>query len=253
MRLDRLGRAEVPSWVVDGRARRDDSDERRAFILDGRTAPHRQGEAVVSDSETIRVLITDDHPIVRDGLRLNLSQEPDIQVVGEACDGAECIAKFGELLPDVLLLDLQMPKVDGIQAMTAIRQRYPDAAIVILTTYPGDARMDRALKLGATSYLFKSATRSDLLKAVRGAVVGEHFFATPEGTGQGITPLSALTVRELSVLRLVSLGQSNSEIATALFISEAAIKARMKNILAKLGATDRTHAVTVAMRRGFLD
>lgn len=204
-------------------------------------------------TETIRVLLADDHPIVRDGLRLNLMQEPDIQVVGEAVDGADCVTKFGELLPDVTLMDLQMPRMDGLQAITAIRQRYPDAAIVVLTTYPGDARMERAMTLGATSYLLKSATRDELLQVVRGALLGEHFFPGSDVGGDGGVPTRALTIRELSVLRLVSLGQSNGEIAAALFISEAAIKARMKSILAKLDAVDRTHAVTVALRRGILD
>jgi len=208
---------------------------------------------VNAEQETIRVLLADDHPVVRDGLRLNLEHEPDIQLVGEAADGAECVAKFGELLPDVTLMDLQMPRLDGLQAITAIREKYPDAAIVVLTTYPGDARMERAMKLGALSYLLKSATRAELLRAIRGAVVGEHYFGSPALDEAGRPAGPPLSIRELSVLRLVSVGHSNGEIAERLFISEAAIKARMKSILTKLDAVDRTHAVTVALRRGILD
>lgn len=202
----------------------------------------------------IRVLIADDHPVMRDGLHAAIDQEDDLQVVGEAADGAEAIARYRELLPDVTLLDLQMPHVDGLQAITAIRQDCPHACIVVLTTYPGDARVTRAMTLGATSYLLKSASRDEILKAIRNAVQGRHVVAQEVAREiDSYRGSEGLTIRELSVLRLVAEGKSNRVIAEALCVSEDTIKARMKSLMAKLSAEDRTHAVTIAMRRGFLD
>jgi DNA-binding NarL/FixJ family response regulator len=202
----------------------------------------------------IRVLIADDHPTFRRGLAALVGSSDDMAVVGQACDGAECIARFDEVLPDVTLMDLQMPVVDGLQAIAAIRSRFAVAAIVVLTTYPGDARVARAFDLGATSYLIKSADGDDILAAIRAAHKGEHCVGPcilQDGPGHDRS--TYLTVRELTVLRLVAQGASNKEIARALSLSEAAVKARMKSILQRLGVTDRTHAVTTAMRRGFLD
>lgn len=203
---------------------------------------------------SIRVLIADDHPTFRGGLSVIISREPDMEVVGEAVDGADCIARFCELLPDVTLMDLQMPHVDGLQAIAAIHSRYPAANIIVLTTYPGDARVARAIHLGATSYLLKSATSDDIVSAIRGAIAGDPMI-TPEVAAEvsAYNPSSHLTMRELSVLRLVAKGASNKEIARFLHLSEATVKARMQSILQRLEATDRTHAVTTAMRRGFLD
>jgi DNA-binding NarL/FixJ family response regulator len=204
--------------------------------------------------ETIRVLIADDHPTFRGGLTALIGGEADMTIVGEAVDGADCISRFCELLPDITLMDLQMPNVDGLQAIAAIRSRYPMAAIIVLTTYPGDARVARAVHLGATSYLLKSATRDEIIDAIRRAMTGDHVIAPEVASDVSAhDPSTHLTVRELSVLRLVAKGESNKEIAQALHLSEAAIKARMKSILQRLGVTDRTHAVTTAMRRGFLD
>jgi DNA-binding NarL/FixJ family response regulator len=177
-----------------------------------------------------------------------------MEVVGEAADGNEAITQFRSLLPDVMLIDLQMPDVDGLQAITTIRAEFPDATIIVLTTFPGDARVVRAFTLGATSYLLKTARREEILKAIRGALAGRHTMA-PE-VAQEIarhTGSEALTEREVSVLRLVSEGQSNRHIAQVLCISEATVKGRMKSIMAKLGAEDRTHAVMIAIRRGFID
>jgi len=202
----------------------------------------------------IRVLVTDDHPLMRDGLKGAIDRELDMKVVGEASDGAEAIEQFRSLLPDVTLLDLQMPNVDGLQAIEAIREEYPLAKIIVLTTYPGDARVMKAMTLGATSYLLKSAPGSDILKAIRGTMFGEHTLA-PEMARDLASHLGseALTVREIAVLKLVAAGKGNRAIAEQLNLSEETIKSRMKNILVKLGATDRTHAVTIAVKRGFMD
>lgn len=204
--------------------------------------------------ERYGVLIVDDHPVMRDGLRAVIEQEPDMEVVGEASDGREAIEQFQRLLPDVMLIDLQMPDVDGLQAITTIRHGFPDATIIVLTTFPGDARVVRALTLGATSYLLKTARRDEIIKAVRGTLSGRNTLA-PE-VAQEIashTGQESLTEREVVVLKLVAEGHSNREIADALYISEDTVKARMKSIMGKLGAEDRTHAVMIAIRRGFMD
>ena len=177
-----------------------------------------------------------------------------MEVVGEAADGREAIEQFQRLLPDVMLIDLQMPDVDGLQAITTIRSEFPDATIIVLTTFPGDARVVRAFTLGATSYLLKTARRDEIIKAVRGALSGRHTVA-PE-VAQEIashTGQERLTEREIGVLKLVAEGRSNRDIADALCISEDTVKARMKSIMGKLSAEDRTHAVMIAIRRGFMD
>ena len=200
------------------------------------------------------ILVVDDHPVMRDGLRAVIEQEPDMEVVGEAADGGEAIEQFQKLFPDVMLIDLQMPDVDGLQAITTIRSEFPDATIIVLTTFPGDARVVRAFTLGATSYLLKTARRDEIIKAIRGALSGRHTVA-PE-VAQEIashTGQERLTEREIGVLKLVAKGRSNRDIAEALCISEDTVKARMKSIMGKLSAEDRTHAVMIAIRRGFMD
>lgn len=177
-----------------------------------------------------------------------------MELAGEAGDGAEAIEKYRALRPDVALIDLQMPKVDGLDAIAAIREEFPHALVIVLTTYPGDARVMRALTLGATSYLLKSADLSDIVAAIRAAMGGRHV-VDAEVAHQLAKHAGSetLTARELSVLRLAASGQSNRSIAQALSVSEDTIKSRMRNIMGKLGAEDRTHAVTIAMQRGFLD
>ena len=191
---------------------------------------------------------------MRDGLRTTIELEDDMHVVGEAVDGAEAIEMFATLSPDVTLLDLQMPNIDGLQALTAIRQSSPDASVVVFTIYPGDARVTQALTLGATSYLLKSSHREQIIEAIRAAAAGRQVIASELNeelaAHQG---MAGLTVRELSILRLVKEGMSNHLIAESLFISEDTVKTHMKSIFTKLGASDRTHAVTIAARRGFIE
>ena len=191
---------------------------------------------------------------MRDGLRAAIDSAPDMSVVGEAVDGRDAIEGFRAHRPDVALLDLQMPRMDGLQAIAAIREEFPDARLVILTTYPGDARVKQALVLGAMAYLLKTSTRDDILPAIRGAALGRRV-VVGEIAREVASHVDAdmLTAKELAVLRLVATGQGNRRIAQVLCVSEDTVKARLKNIAAKLGASDRTHAVTIAIRRGFLD
>jgi DNA-binding NarL/FixJ family response regulator len=202
----------------------------------------------------IRVLIADDHPAIRRGIADAIVAEPDMEVAGEAKDGAEAIEQFRRLAPHIVLIDLQMPRVDGLEAIATIHAESPDAIIIVLTTYAGDARVMRALTMGATSYLLKSADLSDIIQAIRAAIGGKH--VVDAGVARELAEHAGsenLTPRELSVLRLAATGQSNRSIAEALSISEDTVKSRMRNIMGKLGAGDRTHAVTIAMQRGFLE
>ncbi|AHX13126.1 LuxR family transcriptional regulator [Dyella jiangningensis] len=204
--------------------------------------------------DRIRVLIADDHPIMRDGIAVALESSPDMEVVGQAADGAEAIVRFRELLPDVALIDLQMPGVDGLQAIHAISAEFPQARIIVLTSYPGDARVRRALTQGANAYMLKTATREEILTAIRSVMSGRRVVAS-EVAGEIASHAwsEMLSDRELSVLRLVATGNTNKRIADILCVSEDTVKARLKNIMTKLGALDRTHAVTLARNRGFFD
>jgi DNA-binding NarL/FixJ family response regulator len=205
-------------------------------------------------ADRIRVLIADDHPIMRDGIAVALESSPDMDVVGQAADGAEAIVRFRELRPDVALIDLQMPGVDGLQAIHTISAEFPQARIIVLTSYPGDARVKRALTLGANAYMLKTATRDEILGAIRSVMNGRRVVAS-EVAGEIASHAwsEMLSDRELSVLRLVATGNTNKRIADILCVSEDTVKARLKNIMTKLGALDRTHAVTLARNRGFFD
>ncbi len=204
--------------------------------------------------ERVRVLIADDHPVMRDGIAAAIRSAEDMVVVGEASDGAEAIVRHRELRPDVLLMDLQMPGVDGLQATTTICRESPKARVIVLTSYPGDARVKRALSSGASAYLLKTATRDEILAAVRTVVKGKRVVAPEIATDMASHVLDAmLTERELGVLALVAKGHTNKRIANVLGISAATVKDRLKSIMSKLGAIDRTHAVTLARDRGFLD
>ncbi len=216
---------------------------------------HVPGEDIVTaGTECVRVLIADDHPVMRDGIAAAIESGPDMLVVGQAADGAEAIVRYRELLPDVAMIDLQMPGVDGLQAIATICGEYPAARIIVLTSYPGDARVKRALTFGACAYLLKTATREEILAAIRSVMSGKRVVAS-EVAGEIASHAwsEMLSDRELSVLRLVATGHTNKRIADVLCVSEDTVKARLKNIMTKLGAMDRTHAVTLARDRGFFD
>lgn len=202
----------------------------------------------------IRVLVVDDHPLLREGITSMVRSESDIACVAEASNGEEAVACFLQHRPDVTLMDLQMPVMDGLAATIAIRMARPDARIVMLTTYRGDAQALRALQAGACGYLLKSMIRTDLLDAIRLVHAGQKFIprevAAELAAHVTDDPLSS---RELEVLRLVASGNSNKLVANQLCISEDTVKARMKSILSKLTARDRTHAVTIAFKRGIID
>ncbi|HTV87172.1 MAG TPA: response regulator transcription factor [Dyella sp.] len=204
--------------------------------------------------QIIRILLVDDHPMMREGLRCTLERERDIKVVAEASDGHEAIAMFRELQPEVALIDLQMPRVDGIEAISEIRSDYPDARLIVLTTYSGDGRVARAMAAGAISYLLKTASSEEIVETVRRALDGRkvvtHWLLHDLHAHHGY---ESPTARELAVLRRVAQGLTNRAIGLELRISEDTVKTRMKSVSAKLEAKDRAHAVTIAMRRGFLD
>ena len=214
----------------------------------------REDSVMANTEDRLRVLIADDHPLMREGLRAAIEREPDMLVVGEAADGAQTIAMFTELRPDAVLLDLQMPNVDGLQAIAAIRALVPNAFVVVLTTYPGDARVARAISLGAKSYILKIASRAQIVAALRLARAG-RITISPEIVRDldAHRGMDSLSDRELMVLRMIAAGKQNRHISEALHVSEETVKSRVKHILAKLQATDRTHAVTIAVRRGFID
>jgi DNA-binding NarL/FixJ family response regulator len=217
----------------------------------------RAGSATVNVADTagsmIRVLITDDHPVMRHGLRAAVSTQADMAIVGEATNGREAIEKFRELRPSVALMDLQMPDVDGLEAIGAIRNEFPDANIIVLTSYPGDARIMRALMLGATSYLLKSSSLDETIRAIRASMAGRHVMDPDVAHDLAVyAGTELLTAKEIAVLALVAQGHANKMIAGELFVSEETVKSRMRSILSKLDARDRTHAVMLAIQRGFL-
>lgn len=206
--------------------------------------------------ESIQILITDDHPVVRAGLEGMLSGQPDMEVVGEAGDGAEAIKLAETLQPDVVLMDLRMPEVDGVTATREIKAQRPEANILVLTTYDSDADILRAVEAGATGYLLKDAPREELYEAVRAASQGKVLFA-PAVADKLMRRIrepqrDTLSQREIEVLGLVRCGSSNKEIARSLHVSEATIKTHLIHTFRKLSVDDRTAAVSVALERGIL-
>jgi DNA-binding NarL/FixJ family response regulator len=208
----------------------------------------------MSASQVIRVLVVDDHPLFREGLAALLQDEPGVKLVGEAADGRQALERYRTLRPDVTLMDLQMPGLSGIEAVRQIRGEFPDARLVVLTTYSRDVQVLKALEAGAAGYLVKSALRKDLINTIRTVHLGGKSIS-PEAAAELASHVSddALSEREVEVLRQVAAGTSNKEIAHTLGVTEATVKSHMKNVMEKLGANDRAHAVTIAIRRGFMD
>ena len=204
-------------------------------------------------AEPIRVLIVDDHPLLREGITMVLAQEKDMLLVGAASTGREAVSLYATTRPDLVLMDLRLPDMSGIDAMTTIRANSPRAKVVILTTFEGDAEVSRALNAGAAGYLLKSMPRKQIVEALRQVLAGRRRIAPAvaatlaEHLGQ-----EALSQREITILQRVAEGDRNKEIAARLSLSEETIKSHMKNILEKLGASDRTQAVSIAVRRGIM-
>jgi DNA-binding NarL/FixJ family response regulator len=207
-----------------------------------------------SAPKPIRIALVDDHPILRQGIAALISDQPDLQLVGQASNGLEAIEQFRLHRPDVMLMDLQMPGMNGIDAMSAIRGEFPDARFVVLTTYTGDVQIVRALKAGARAYLLKSLLHRELLDTIRAVHAGQK--RIPPEIAAELADHAAddsLTPREIEVLRLIAAGNANKIVADKLSITEETVKAHVKNILSKLDANDRTHAVTIGLKRGIIE
>ena len=208
----------------------------------------------MSDDSKIRVLVVDDHPVLRDGVAAILENQTDMTMVGEARDGSEAVERFRALQPDVTLMDLQMPGMNGVDAIIAIRSAHPGARIIVLTTYAGDVQAVRALKAGATGYLLKSSLRTELIDAIRNVHRGQRHVHRDVADEIALHVVDeALTEREIAILRLVSIGKANKQVASELGLSEETVKGHLKSIFSKLDVADRTHAVTVAARRGIIE
>jgi DNA-binding NarL/FixJ family response regulator len=208
---------------------------------------------MATDSGVIRILTVDDHALLRRGIAAFVNVEPDMKLVAEASTGEEAVKEFKKHRPDITLMDLQMPDMTGIEATIAIRSDFPNARIIVLTTYPGDVQVVRALKAGARAYLLKGKLNRDLLEAIRAVHAGQKRIPPEiaaelaEHTGE-----DDLTSREIDVLRLIAAGNADKEIAGQLSIAEETVKNHVSNILAKLHAKDRTHAVMTALKRGII-
>jgi DNA-binding NarL/FixJ family response regulator len=202
----------------------------------------------------IRILSVDDHVLVREGIAALIANQSDLEVVAEGANGREAIELFRQHRPDVTLMDLQMAELGGIDAINSIRGEFPDARIIVLTTYGGDVLVARALKAGARAYLLKGLLRKELIDTIRAVHAGQKRMTAEVAAEIAEHAMDdALTAREIDVLRIVANGNSNKEVAARLSISEETVKGYLKNILAKLGANDRTHAVTIGLRRGIIE
>ena len=231
----------LPFWGIRGRPQTE------------ACSPWSEQMSTTNGIRRITILIVDDHPLFREGVAAVLNGQPDMSLVGEATTGRDAIECFRQHQPDVTLMDLRMPDMDGIEAISAIRDEFPSARIIVLTTYAGDAQALEALRAGASGYLLKSMLRKDLLDTIRAVQDGKR--RIPPEIALDIAEHAAedaLTAREIEVLRGVAAGKSNKLIAVQLDITESTVKAHMKSILPKLEASDRTHAVMIALKRGIL-
>ena len=205
-------------------------------------------------TDAIRILTVDDHPLFRGGIAALLATQPDMNLVAEASNGREAIQQFRAHRPDITLMDLQMPEMNGLDALIAIRGEFPDARIIMLTTYTGDVQVLRAMKVGARAYLLKNLLDKELVQTIRAVHAGkktlsaEASFELAEHAAD-----EELTAAEVEVLRLIAAGNANKEIAAQLSITEETVKGRVKNILSKLGANDRTHAAMIGVKRGIIE
>ena len=207
-----------------------------------------------ADPKLIRILAVDDHPIFRQGIAGFLAGQADMILVAEAANGHEAIQQFRAHRPDITLMDLQMPEMNGLDAMIAIRSEFPDAKIIVLTTYSGDVQVLRALKAGARAYLVKNLLHKELLESIRAVYAGKKSLSSEASyeLAEHATD-DALTEAEVDVLRLIAAGNANKQIAAQLSITEDTVKGRVKNILSKLGANDRTQAAMIGLRRGIVE
>ena len=206
------------------------------------------------ESAQIRILAVDDHALMREGIAVLVATQPDMALVAEAKSGREAIQQFRAHRPDITLMDLQMPEMNGLDAITAIRAEFPDAKIIVLTTYKGDVQILRAMKAGAKGYLLKTTFHKELVETIRAVHAGEKALS-PEASYEIAEHATddALTPAEIAVLRLIAAGNANKQIADQLSITEETVKSRVKNILSKLGANDRTHAATIGLKRGIIE
>ena len=207
-----------------------------------------------SAPSSIRVMAVDDHPLVRQGIIGLVSGQPDMKLVGEASNGRESIQQFRKHRPDVTLMDMQMPEMNGVDAIIAIRNEFPEARIIVLTTYAGDVQVQRALQAGARAYLLKNTLHKELLNTIRAVHAGKKTIS-PEVSFELAEHATddALTPGEIAVLRLIAAGNANKQIADQLSVTEETVKGRVKNILAKLRANDRTHAAMIGIKRGIIE
>ena len=212
-----------------------------------------QRSNVSAQIEPIRILTVDDHALLRGGIAALIATQPDMKLVAEGSTGREAVRLFRAHRPDVTLMDVQMPEVDGIDALMAIRSEFPDARVIVLTTYSGDVHAMRALKAGAQAYLLKSLLQKELLDAIRDVHAGRKRIGHEVAAQLADHAVDdALSAREAEVLQLIAAGNANKVIAGRLSLSEDTIKGHVKNILSKLGANDRTHAVTIGLKRGII-
>jgi DNA-binding NarL/FixJ family response regulator len=206
------------------------------------------------DASEIRILVVDDHPVVREGVDALVRRKTDMRIVAQATNGREAIEQFRAHRPDVTLMDLQMPEMSGLDALMALRGEFPDARIIVLTTYKGDAQVLRAIKAGASAYLLKNALHKELLDTIRAVHAGKKYIS-PEASYELAEHASgdALTPAEVRVLRLIAEGNANKEIAAQMSVSEDTVKGQVRNILSKLGAKDRAHAAMIGVKRGIIE